>query len=95
MKKFLVERNLPGAENLSIEELRDISRTWSDAANQMGISDIWVHSYIAVDKIYCLHFAESEEVIREHARVSKSPVNIISEIKTIIDPTTGNTLHIP
>jgi len=90
MKRFVIERNLPGAENLSTEELQEISQAWCEASNKLGKADIWVQSFIGRDKIYCLHFADDEEIIREHARIAKFPCNIISEIKIMIDPATSN-----
>jgi hypothetical protein len=90
MKKFVVERNLPGAGNLSPEELQSISQTSCEAIGQLGKPYHWIQSFITGDKIYCVHIAESEEVIREHARLGKFPINTISEVKAIIDPVTGN-----
>lgn len=89
MKKFVVERNLPGAGNLSPEELKEISRISCHALNQLNKPYHWLESFITEDKIYCVHIAESEEVIREHARLGKFPVNTITEVKAIIDPSTG------
>jgi hypothetical protein len=86
MKKFVVERNLPGAGNLSPEELQSITLSSNDAVTQLGKPYHWIQSFITGDKIYCIHVAESEEVVREHARLGKFPVNTISEVKTIIDP---------
>ncbi len=88
MKKYVVERNLPGAENLSPVELQDMARTFCDAAFELGESYVWLESFITTDKIYCIVLAESEGVIREHARRGKMTVNIISEMKTIISPAT-------
>ncbi|HEX4849463.1 MAG TPA: DUF4242 domain-containing protein [Puia sp.] len=90
MKKFVVERNLPGAGNLTPDELRAIAQTSCDVVNEMGKPYHWVQSFIAGDKIYCVHIAESEEVVREHARLGKFPVNTVSEVKVVIDPTTAN-----
>lgn len=95
MKRFVIERNLPGAENLSAQELQEISLRWCEATRILGKSDMWVQSFIGEDKIYCVHLAENAEVIREHSRIAKFPINIVSEIKTIIDPTTSNPLTIP
>lgn len=92
MKKFVVERHLPGAGNLSPEELQAISQAFCEVIMQLGKRHYWVQSFITTDKIYCLHIAESEEVIREHARHGKFPVNTIAEVKVIIDPLTGNHL---
>jgi hypothetical protein len=92
MKKFVVERNLPGAGNLTPEELQAISQTSCEAIDTLGKPYHWIQSFITNDKIYCIHIAESEEVIREHARLGKFPVNTISEVKTIIDPLSSNPL---
>jgi Nickel responsive protein SCO4226-like len=92
MKKFVVERNLPGAGNLTPEELQGIAQTSCEAIDQMGKPYHWIQSFITTDKIYCVHIAEDEEVVRQHARLGKFPVNIISEVKAIIDPATSNPL---
>ena len=93
MKKFVVERNLPGAGNLSVEELQAISQTSCEVINKLGKPYHWIQSFIAEDKIYCIHIAENEEVVREHARLGNFPVNRVTEVKTIIDPLTGNALQ--
>jgi hypothetical protein len=92
MKKFVVERNLPGAGNLSPDELQVISQTSCEAVSLLGKPYHWIQSFITNDKIYCIHIAESEDVVREHAKVGKLPINTISEVKTIIDPLTSNPL---
>jgi len=86
MKKFIIERNLPGAENFSSEELQAFSKTSCEAITQLGKPYHWIQSFIATDKIYCIHIAESKDVIKEHARLGKFPINTISEVKAIIDP---------
>lgn len=92
MKKFLIERNLPGAGNLSAQELQDIARTSCEVVCQLGKPYHWVQSFVTEDKIYCIHIAESEELVREHARLGNFPVNMITEVKTVIDPLTSNLL---
>lgn len=92
MKKFVIERNFPGAAELTAEELQSISKTSCDVAEKLGKPYTWVQSFVAGDKIYCVHIAESEEVIREHSKIAKFPINTISEVKTIIDPTTSSPL---
>jgi len=92
MKKFVVERILPGAGNLTQEELQAISAASLEAIKRLGKPYYWIQSFVTEDKIYCIHIAESEEVVREHARLGKFPVNTISEVKTVIDPLTGNPL---
>lgn len=90
MKKFVIERILPGAGNLSPEELQAISQLSNDVVHQIGKPYYWIQSYVTDDKLYCVHIAESEEVIREHARLGNFPINTVSEVKTIIDPLTSN-----
>jgi len=92
MKKFVVERNLPGAGNLSPEELRAISQTSCEVISQMGVPYHWIQSFVTEDKIYCIHIAGSEEVVREHARRGRLPINTIAEVRAIIDPLTSTTL---
>jgi len=92
MKKFVVERNFPGAGSLTAEELQAISKTSCEAIDKLKQPYHWIQSFITGDKIYCIHIAESAEVIREHAKLGKFPVNTISEVTTIIDPTNGNPL---
>jgi hypothetical protein len=93
MKKFIIERNFPGAGDLSAEQLKNISQISCEAVSQLNKPYHWIQSYVTGDKIFCVHIAESEEVLREHARLGKFPIDTISEVKTIIDPTTGNTLN--
>ena len=92
MKKFIIERNLPGAGNLSPEELQALADTSCEALRQLGNHHYWIESFVTDDKIYCIHIAESEEAVREHARLGNFPINTISEVKAIIDPLTGNAL---
>ena len=92
MKKFVVERNFPGAGDLSPEDLQFISQASCEALDQLGKPYHWIQSFITEDKIYCVHIAESEEVIREHAKLGKFPINTVSEVKAVIDPLTANAL---
>jgi len=87
--KYLIEREVPGAGKLSPEQLQGLSQTSCGVLNKLGPQIQWVHSYVTGDKIYCVYRAPSEELIREHARQGGFPANKISEIKTIIDPTTA------
>ena len=92
MKKFVVERNLPGAGDLSAQELQAIAQTSCEAIGSLAKPYHWIQSFITDDKIYCIHIAESEEVIREHAKLGKFPINTINEVKAVIDPLTANAL---
>jgi hypothetical protein len=92
MKKFVVERNLPGAGDLSPAELQAISQTSCEVIGEIGKPYHWVQSFITNDKIYCVHIAENEEVVREHAKKGRFPVHSVNEVKSIIDPITANPL---
>ena len=89
MPKFVIEREIPGAGALSPEELRGISQTSCGVLQQMGPRIQWLHSYVTGDKIYCVYIAPNEETIREHAQAGGFPANRVSEIKSVIDPTTA------
>jgi len=92
MKKFVVERNLPGAGILTPEELQSMARTSCEVISTLGKPYHWIQSFVTDDKIYCIHIAESEEVVREHARLGKFPVHVVSEVQHVIDPLTSNAL---
>jgi len=89
MPKFVIEREIPGAGDLSPEQLRGISQTSCGVLQQMGPRIQWLHSYVTGDKIYCVYIAPNEETIREHAQTGGFPANRVSEIKSVIDPTTA------
>ena len=89
MPKYVIERDMPGVGNLSAEELRGASQTSCNVLRNMGPEIQWVHSYVTGDKIYCVYIAPNEEMIREHAQQGGFPANRISEVKTMIDPTTA------
>ena len=89
MKRFIVERKLPGAGNLTTEELQAIAKTSNAVIAVLGKPYIWVESYVTEDKIYCIHEAENEDVIREHAKCGNFPVHSIEEVKAVIDPATS------
>jgi hypothetical protein len=89
MPKFLIEREIPGAGELSVDELRGVSQTSCNVLRDLGPQIQWVHSYVTGDKVYCVYIAPNEDIIREHANRGGFPANSISEIRTIIDPTTA------
>ena len=74
---------------MTSEQLTGIAKTSCDVLRQLGTEIQWVHSYVTGDKVYCVYIAPTEELIREHARLGKFPANRISEVTSIIDPTTG------
>jgi hypothetical protein len=87
MKTFIIEREIPGASNLTNEELCGITATSNDAVDSLGKPYQWLHSYVAGDKIYCVHQAESADVIREHARIGGFPANSVTEVVSVFDAT--------
>ena len=89
MKKYLIEREVPGAGNLTAEQLKEISGVSCGVLSKLGSQIQWKHSYVAGDKIYCVYIAPSEELIREHASLSGFPANVITEVSAIIDPVTA------
>ncbi|MEP6569053.1 MAG: DUF4242 domain-containing protein [Acidobacteriota bacterium] len=89
MPKFLIEREIPGAGNLSSAELHGVSQKSCSVLQQLGPQIQWVQSYVTGDKIYCVYIAPNEAMIREHATQGGFPANRISEIKSVIDPTTA------
>lgn len=89
MPKYVIEREIFGAGNLSSADLQSISQKSCAVLTSMGPQIQWVQSYVTENKIYCVYIAPNEDAIREHAKQGGFPVNSISEIKTIIDPTTA------
>ena len=89
MQKYVIERELPGAGSLSAETLQSISQKSCGVLKELGPQIQWVESYVTDDKIYCVYLAPSEELIREHAKRGGFPANRISQVRTIIDPTTA------
>jgi hypothetical protein len=89
MPKYVIERDLPGAGKLSPQELQGVSQKSCGVLRNLGPTIQWVHSYVTDDKIYCIYNAPNEKMIREHASQGGFPANRISEVKTIIDPTTA------
>ena len=88
MPKYLIERELPGAGKLTPAQLRGISQKSCSVLNTLGPQIQWIQSYVTGDKIYCVYRAPNEEMVREHAKQGGFPANRISEITTVIDPTT-------
>lgn len=89
MPKYVIEREIPGAGNLTPEQLKGISETSCNVLRKMGSEIQWQHSYATGDKIYCVYIAPNEEMIREHARQGGFPANSVSKVVTVIDPTTS------
>ncbi|MGB7191832.1 MAG: DUF4242 domain-containing protein [Collimonas pratensis] len=89
MPKYVIERELPGAGNLSPQELQAISQKSCGVLSKMGPQIQWLQSYVTGDKIYCIYIAPNEAQVREHAEQGGFPANRISEVVSVIDPTTA------
>jgi len=89
MPKYIIERDIPGAGNLTSEQLRGISQASCNVLNTLGPKIQWVQSYVTGDKVYCVYIAPNESLIREHAQKGGFPANRISAVTTVIDPTTS------
>ena len=89
MPRYVIEREIPGAGKLSPQELQAISQKSCSVLDQLGPKIQWVQSFVTDDKIYCVYIAPDEAMVREHARQGGFPANAVSEVKTVIDPTTA------
>lgn len=89
MPKYVIERNIPGAGKLSPQELQAISQKSCGVLRELGPQIQWLQSYVTGDKVYCIYIAPNEELVREHARQGGFPADRISEVKSVIDPTTA------
>jgi len=90
MPKYVIEREIPGAGQLSAEQLKSISQTSCGVLNKLGTQIQWVQSYVTENKIYCIYIAPNKELVMEHANQGGFPANVVTEISTIIDPTTAD-----
>jgi len=89
MPKYVIEREIPGAGNLSPEELKGIAQKSCGVLKNLGADIQWLESFVTDDKIYCVYISPSEDLVRKHAEQGGFPANRISRIRTTIDPTTA------
>lgn len=89
MPKYVIEREIPGAGNLSADQLKSISQTSCGVLNNMGPQIQWVNSFVTGDKIYCVYIAPNEAMVREHASQGGFPANSVAQVTAVIDPTTA------
>jgi hypothetical protein len=89
MKKYVIERDIPGVDKMGQNDLSGAAKTSNAALAQLAPKVQWVHSYVAKDKTFCIYLAENEDAIREHARISGFPANKITEVTGMIDPATA------
>lgn len=90
MPTYVIEREIPGADKLTAEELRDISAKSNEVVAGLGVPYKWVTSYVAGDKVYCVHEADSADVIERHSRIAGFPANKITEVAAVIGPATAS-----
>lgn len=89
MPKYVIEREVAGAGNLSPAELQGMSQTSCNVLSEMGPKIQWLESYVTDDKIYCVYIAPDEQTVRDHAQQGGFPANRVSEVRAMIDPTTA------
>lgn len=89
MPKYVIEREIPGAGQLTPQDLRAIAQKSCGVLDALGPQIQWQHSYVTGDKIYCVYIAPNEELVREHARQGGFPANRVSAVTQVIDPITA------
>ena len=89
MKRYVIERELPGVGGLGRDKLKGVAETSNDALAKLDGKVQWVQSFLVDDKSFCIYLAESEGAVREHARLSGFPATKISEVRNVIDPMTA------
>ena len=88
MRKYLIERTVPGAGQMDAAALAAIAGQSNKVLRDLGPDIQWVHSYVTDDKITCVYLAANADIVREHARCGGFPVDAVHEVATVIDPTT-------
>jgi hypothetical protein len=88
LRKFIIERDIPGAGSLEREQLRGAAAKSNEVLNQLGPDIQWVESFVAADKTFCVYLAKDEAIIKKHAEISGFPATKITEVRKMIDPTT-------
>ena len=89
MQRFIIEREIPGAADLTMEQLAEVAKTSNAAVASLGVPYNWINSYVAGDKVYCVHEAEDAETIREHARRGGFPANKVTVVANEFGPQTA------
>jgi hypothetical protein len=90
MKRFLIEREIPGVGTLEREQLREAAKKSNAVLRELGPDIQWIESFVAGDKTFCVYLAKDESLIHEHARISGFPATKVTEIRKMIDPTTAH-----
>lgn len=86
MPQYVIEREIPGAGQLTDVQLRDVSLKSLESLGQLGGQIQWLHSYVTEDKVYCVYLAPNETMVQEHARLTGIPANRVSAVRRLLDP---------
>jgi hypothetical protein len=89
MKRYVIERDLPGIGGLNRAQLKDAAATSNGALAKLAGKAQWEHSYVVDNKTFCIYRAENEAAVKEHAKLSGFPATTVSEVRTVIDPLTA------
>jgi hypothetical protein len=89
MPKYVIEREIPNAGQLSPQELQAVAQKSCDVLRSMGPRVSWQQSYVTDDKVYCVYIADSEQDVREHAEKGGFPANKVSRVSAVIDGATA------
>lgn len=89
MKRYVIERDIPGVGSLDRDQLKGAATQSNGALAKLAGKAQWQQSYVVADKTFCIYLAESEDAVREHAKLSGFPANKITEVKAVIDPMTA------
>lgn len=89
MPKYVIERFVPNAGQMNPDELKKVAQNFCEVINKMGSQVQWVNSFVTPEKIYCVYLAANKEIVLEHVSQGKYPASFVSEVSTIIDPTTA------
>jgi hypothetical protein len=89
MKRYVIERDIPGVGKLSGEQLKAAAATSNAALGKLSGNVQWVQSFVVEDKTFCVYLAENESAVQEHAKLSGFPATKVSEVRSVIDPMTA------
>ena len=90
MKRYVIERDIPGVGSLNRDQLKNVAQTSNAALAKLAGKAQWLQSYVVDDKTFCIYLAESETAVHEHARLSGFPATKVTEVKSVVEPTTAN-----
>ena len=89
MKRYIIERDIPGVGKLNSEELKGAAAKSNEALAKLAGKAQWLESFVLEDKTFCVYLAENEAAVRDHARLSGFPANKVTEVRNVIDPMTA------